>query len=186
MWSSWEPAYALGDMVLGLPKYPNRSYEPHRQLAARELFSPQNLFSRSNRSLLCPADPELMSWDHEDPATDPKSGTLKKTEYWNYFWRKLPLDVTPKGLIHQNPSWSALTFSFFYQEKVERWNVDFLRTCLRINETWSSDYLSTRIGLTIRTVNLLRESYFHTKIHFLAQTIHAYAMQILSCHVLGP
>jgi len=62
----------------------------------------------------------------------------------------------------------------------------FLRTHLRVNETWSSDNLSTRIGLTSRTVNLLRESYFRTKIHFLAQTVRSYALQIMSYHVLGP
>jgi len=62
----------------------------------------------------------------------------------------------------------------------------FLRTRLRIQETWSSDNLSNRIGLTSRTVNLLRESYFRPKICFLAQTVRSYALQILSCHVLGP
>jgi len=62
----------------------------------------------------------------------------------------------------------------------------FLRTHLHIQETWSSENLSTRIGLTSRTINLLRESYFRTKINFLAQTIRSYALQILSCHVLGP
>ena len=61
-----------------------------------------------------------------------------------------------------------------------------LETRQRIQETWSSDNLSTRIGLTSRTINLLRESYFRTKIHFLAQTVRSYALQILSCHVLGP
>ena len=127
-----------------------------------------------------------MCWDHKDPTADPKSGAPKKTEYWNYFRRKLPLNGTPKGLIHQNTSWSALTLSFFSKEKVKRWNVGFLRTLLRIQETWSSDNLSTRIGLMSRTVNLLRESYFRTKIHYLAQTVRSYALQILSCHVLGP
>ena len=62
----------------------------------------------------------------------------------------------------------------------------FLRTHLRIQETWSSDNLSTQIGLTSRTVNLLRESYFRPKIRFLAQTISSYALHILNCHVLGP
>ena len=62
----------------------------------------------------------------------------------------------------------------------------FLRTLLRIQETWSSDTLSTRIGLMSCTVNLLRESYFRTKIRFLAQTVRCYAMQILTCHVVGP
>ena len=90
---------------------------------------------------------------HENPAAHPKSGALNKNEYWNYFWRKLPLDVTPKGLIHQNPSWSVLTCSFFSYERVDQWNVGFFRTLLRIQETWSSDTLSTRIGLMSRTVN---------------------------------
>ena len=60
----------------------------------------------------------------------------------------------------------------------------FLRTHIRSQETWSSDNLSTRIGLTRRTVNLLRESYFRPKIRFLAQTIRSYAQQILSYHML--
>ena len=62
----------------------------------------------------------------------------------------------------------------------------FLGTRLRIQKTWSLDNLSNRIGLTSRTVNLLRESYFRRKIRFLVQTIRSYALQILSCHVLGP
>ena len=62
----------------------------------------------------------------------------------------------------------------------------FLITRLRIQETWSSDNLSNRIGLTSRTVNFLRESYFRRKIRFLAQTIHSYVLQILSCLVVGP
>jgi len=64
--------------------------------------------------------------------------------------------------------------------------VGFLRTALCIQETWSLDNLSTRIGLMSRTVNLLRERYFRTKIRFLAQTIHSYTIQILSYHLLGP
>ena len=61
----------------------------------------------------------------------------------------------------------------------------FLGTRLRIQKIWSLDNLSNRICLTSRTVNFLRESYFRRKIHFLAQTIRSYALQILSYHVLG-
>ena len=147
------PPIHPGNMVLGWPEYPNRSYEPHRQLAARELFSPQNSFSRSNHLLLCPAGLELSCGGTMRTLLPTLNQGPQKNWVLELFLKEITVRCHSQGTNSPKPFMVGVNLFVLLLRKSWTVKCGLLRTRLRIQEIWSSDNLSTRIGLTSCIIN---------------------------------